>query len=86
MFNLVWALYCKAAACFKTIFWALSEAVKAKQHTVGYRITVSMKLDPLVLPLLLDLFCKSASTRFSMAKGVLYVEQWCEAGCKHVQY
>jgi hypothetical protein len=33
--NLVPALYLKAAACFKTAFWALLKAMKAKSRTVG---------------------------------------------------
>jgi hypothetical protein len=36
-----WIVELKAAACFKTRFWALFEAEKAKARTIGCRIVVA---------------------------------------------
>jgi hypothetical protein len=49
----VWIVALKAAACFKTRFWALFVAAKAKFRTIGCRIVVANKLDPLPPPSLL---------------------------------
>jgi hypothetical protein len=41
-------------ACFKTRFWALFGAEKAKARTIGYRIVVATKVEPLSPPSLLS--------------------------------
>jgi hypothetical protein len=50
----VWIVALKAAACFKTRFWALFEAKKAESHTIGCIIVVATKLEPLAPPSLLS--------------------------------
>ena len=50
----VWIVALKAAACFKTRYWALFEAGKVKSRTIGCRIIVATKLEPLAPPLLLS--------------------------------
>jgi hypothetical protein len=45
--NRVRVAFSKPAAYFKMIFfWALPEAIKAKLHTVGCRIVVSIQIHP----------------------------------------
>jgi hypothetical protein len=44
----------EVAACFKTGFWALFEAEKAKWRTIGCRIVVATKLEPSASPSLLS--------------------------------
>jgi hypothetical protein len=68
----VWIVALKAAACFKTRFWALFMAAKAKFCTIGCRIVVANKLDPLPPPSLFFWLSKSAVTVFSMVESVLY--------------
>jgi hypothetical protein len=48
----VWIVELKAAACFKTRFWALFGAEKAKARTIGCRIVIATKLESLSPPLL----------------------------------
>jgi hypothetical protein len=50
----VWIVEFKAAACFKTQFWALFEAEKAKARTIGCRIVVTNKVEPVAPPLSLS--------------------------------
>jgi hypothetical protein len=49
----VWIVALKAAACFKTRFWALFVATKAKFCAIGCRIVEANKLDLLPPPSLL---------------------------------
>jgi hypothetical protein len=42
----VWIVELKAAACSKTRLWALFEAEKAKARTIGCRIVVATKVEP----------------------------------------
>jgi hypothetical protein len=60
----------KAATCFKTRFWALFEAEKAKSHTIGCRIVVAIKLEPLAPPSLEFRLSKSPITISSMEESV----------------
>jgi hypothetical protein len=50
----VWIVELKAAACFKTQFWAFFGAEKAKVRTIECRIVVATKLEPLSPSLLLS--------------------------------
>ena len=67
----VWIVALKAAACFKTQFWALFEAEKAKSRTIRCRIVVATKLEPLAPPSLLSLLSKSSVAILSMVESVL---------------
>ncbi len=66
----VWIVALKAAACFKTRFWALFEAEKAKSRTIGCRIVEATKLEPLAPPSLLSLLSKSSVAILSMVESV----------------
>jgi hypothetical protein len=66
----VWIVELKAAACFKARFWALNGAEKAKARTIGYRIVVATKLEPLSPPSLLSCLSKPPVTILSMVESV----------------